>query len=485
MAKLLRSPWKPAVSSKWLRKMSSIFVKQFNLLVIAMLFASGATAALGQTGPSTQPKPLLQDIKVVTPDSGESDDDPLVKKTSSSSPAGVRPISRDPVLADVVIPGYTGILIQTLEGETIVESSSSSAFNPASNVKLATAYAVLKTFGPDYRFPTNVWTEGTIDKATGTLYGNIYVSGRDPIFGYEHAMSIANELNRLGIRNVNGDLIVTDNFAMNYSSSPSYAGKTLLNTLNSSKRPASATKVWLTYLANAGKSGQVVTIPGVEFTGAVYTQPIPSNLKLLFTHESAPMKEIIKATLCYSNNFMAERLGDMLGGPSAVARVVQLNTGVSPAEFYLQTSSGLGLNRVTPNSMMKLLRALRGELGRYKMTFADIMPVAGVDKGTLENRFDSDFSQGSVVGKTGTLGNTDGGVSSLAGEISTRNGRLLFVVFNTRGSVARFRTFQNYFISLVQAQFGGASPMKYNPISLDVRLARSRITNASNQIASN
>jgi D-alanyl-D-alanine carboxypeptidase/D-alanyl-D-alanine-endopeptidase (penicillin-binding protein 4) len=456
-------------------------------LVIAVCAAAGfsSAAAQGASSSGQQTKPLLQDIKVYTTQTPDDDPASLVTKTGSSSPVAVHAISRDPVLADVAIPGYSGILVQTLEGETIVESNSNAAFNPASNVKIATAYAVLKTFGPEYRFPTNVWTDGTIDRSTGTLYGNLYVSGRDPIFGYEHAMSIASALNRAGVQNVNGDLVVTDDFSMNYSNSAAYASKALFATLDPSKRPAAATRVWLNYLANAGKSTQSVAIPGITFTGAVYTQPMPSNVKLLFTHESAPMKEIIKATLCYSNNFMAERLGDMLGGASAVARVVQINAGASPAEFYLQTSSGLGMNRVTPNSMMKLLRALRAELGRYKMSFADIMPVAGVDKGTLENRFDSDFSKGSVVGKTGTLGNTDGGVSALAGEMKTKNGRLLFVVFNQRGSVSRFRAFQNSYISLIQGQFGGAAPMTYNPISLDVRLARSRITFANNQTAVN
>src|SRR6185436_10735586 len=129
-----------------------------------------------------------------------------------------------------------------------------------------------------------------------------------------------------------------------------------------------------------------------------------------------------------------------------------------------------------PNAMMLLLRALRTELARYKMTYADIMPVAGIDKGTLENRFDSDFYVGSVVGKTGTLGQTDAGVSSLAGEINTRTGKYLFVIFNQRGSVGKFRTFQNYFISLVQAQFGGPVPMAYDAISLETRLARSRVS---------
>jgi D-alanyl-D-alanine carboxypeptidase/D-alanyl-D-alanine-endopeptidase (penicillin-binding protein 4) len=149
---------------------------------------------------------------------------------------------------------------------------------------------------------------------------------------------------------------------------------------------------------------------------------------------------------------------------------------VEPAEFSIQTASGLGYNRVTPNAMMKLLRALRADLASYKMTFADIMPVAGIDKGTLEERFDADFSRGSVIGKTGTLGNTDGGASSLAGEVNTKNGRLLFVIFNQRGNVSRFRTFQNYYVALVQGQFGGAASVKYDAMSLETRLARTRVS---------
>ena len=110
------------------------------------------------------------------------------------------------------------------------------------------------------------------------------------------------------------------------------------------------------------------------------------------------------------------------------------------------------------------------------MTFADVMPVAGLDPGTLEGRFATDFSRGSVIGKTGTLGNTDGGVSALAGEISTRNGKFLFVIFNQRGSVNRFRTFQNYYVSTIQGALGGPAPITYSGASLDARLARSRIT---------
>jgi D-alanyl-D-alanine carboxypeptidase/D-alanyl-D-alanine-endopeptidase (penicillin-binding protein 4) len=439
-------------------------------IVVSVSFITGLAQSVPESGGSASPSakpPLTQQIQVHN--SPIVSTTPYVRKTSIATSTALPE-------AEMVVPGYSGILVEMLDGKVVSESLSNTAFNPASNVKIATAYAVLKTFGPEFRFATDVWTDGTIDKTTGTLYGNLYVSGRDPMFNPEHALVLAYELNRIGIRTVSGDMVVTDNFSLGYSSSAVRSGQSLFAMMDMAKRSPAATRAWINYVSYSGRYNQTPITPSVTFTGTPYVQSIPSNLKLLFRHESAPLREIIKVTLCYSNNFLSERLGDMIGGPYAVARTVHLNAGVAPEEFYLQTSSGLGINRVTPRAMMKLLRALRADLARYRMTFADIMPVAGIDKGTLENRFDTDFATGSVVGKTGTLGNTDGGVSALAGEINTRKGKLLFVIFNQRGGVQKFRAFQNNYISLIQAQFGGPVPMTYNPVSLDVRLAKTRVT---------
>ena len=456
-------------------------IKLQSFVVGAILFFGVAA-----TAQDSRP-PLLQDIQVQN-NSATPSATPLVMKTGSAvatgaATSGVRTLF--PALASVEIPGYSGILIESLDGNVVLESNSNFTFNPASNVKIATAYAILKTFGPEFRFLTNVYTDGAIDPQTGTLVGNLYVSGKDPMFASQHAVVLAHELNRLGVRSISGDLIVSDDFVMNYSGSPQVSGRSLFAVMDQSKRSAAATRAWLDHLSYSGKFGTVASPPGITFTGDVYVQPAPTNLNHLFTHESAPVREILKAILCYSNNFLSERLGDLLGGPYSVARIVHLNASVPPAEFSIQTASGLGYNRVTPNAMMILLRALRADLAKYKMTFADIMPVAGIDKGTLEGRFDTDFSKGSVVGKTGTLNNTDGGVSALAGEVNTRNGRLLFVIFNQRGSVSRFRSFQNFFVSLVQGQFGGAVPVTYNPVSINTRLARSRVSYPDNATLGN
>jgi D-alanyl-D-alanine carboxypeptidase/D-alanyl-D-alanine-endopeptidase (penicillin-binding protein 4) len=433
------------------------------LIALAVVFP---TLGLAQSRP-----PMLQDIAVQQPSPT-----PLIQKTASV--AAVRNPVRTmfPGLESVDIPGDSGVLIEDISGKTVIESHADVPFNPASNVKIATAYAVLKTFGPEFRFATNVYTDGTIDSTTGVLTGNIYVSGKDPMFANQHAIAVANELNKLGIRNVTGNLYVTDNFSINYAGSPSVSAQAFFNDLDIAKRHPNATKAWLDYLAYAGKTNQIMATPSVTFTGQAFVSGVPSSLKLLFTHESTPIKEILKATLCFSNNFLAEKLGEMLGGPYAVARLVQLNAQIAPNEFSIQTSSGLGINRVTPSAEMKLLRALRSDLAKYNMTFMDIMPVAGVDQGTLEERFDADWARGSVVGKTGTLGRTDGGASALAGEMNTRNGRLLFVIFNMHAGTGRSRGFQNMLVPLVQAQFGGASPLNYQGGSIETRLARSRIS---------
>ena len=443
-------------------------------------FASVFVFAIGSFDAYSQaPAPLLQPITVYS--EPKASPTPFLLKTGSTNAIGDPSVPSTiktsiPVLAEMPIPGYSGVLVESLAGNTVIESQANVPFNPASNVKIATSYAVLKTFGPGYRFPTNVWTDGNFDAGTGTLNGNVYVSGRDPVFGYEHAISIAHELNRLGIRSVQGDLVVTDNFTMNYSGSVQRSADVLFATLDNSKRSTASVRVWTAFVSSSGRVGYYNSMPSVSFTGSVYVQPMPSTLNLLFSHESAPMRDIVKAMMCYSNNFLSDRLGDMIGGPYAIARMVQQDTGSMPSEFYIQTASGLGINRVTPAAMMKLLRAIRKELAKNRMTFADIMPVAGLDDGTLEGRFANDYSRGSVVGKTGTLGQTDGGVSALAGEINTRDGRFLFVIFNMHGGVSRFRTFQNNYVSLIQGQFGGPVSLGYMPVSLESRLAKTKIS---------
>jgi D-alanyl-D-alanine carboxypeptidase/D-alanyl-D-alanine-endopeptidase (penicillin-binding protein 4) len=437
----------------------AVFYRRFTQTVVFLSLLLAFPYALQAQGTSTteQPNPTLTR--------------PTVLSRPVMPPASVAPAPSTDVTSIPTV-GMTGILVETLEGQPVMEQLGNIGFNPASAVKLITALAALRTFGPQYRFTTAVWTNGTIDKATGTINGDLIISGRDPSFHYEHAVMLARELNRMGIRTVTGDLIVAPRFTMNFSVSAQNSGNALYDTLDATRRPATATRAWMDERVALGDSASLQTVPSVAVMGAVYVDSVPKGARPVLTHNSSKLVDVLKVLLCYSNNFMAERIGDTLGGPEGVRRIAIRDAGVSPAEISLASTSGLGVNRVTPRAMMKIFRTLRTELAKSSLSPSDIMPVAGVDPGTLHKRYTSYPSRGSVIAKTGTLIRTDGGVSALVGQMKTaRNETLLFVIFNQRGSFMRFRESQDVLITQLQNQRGGPAAFDYRPLTLLMRLA--------------
>ncbi|MEA2175678.1 MAG: hypothetical protein QOD00_3270, partial [Blastocatellia bacterium] len=243
---------------------------------------------------------------------------PLTRPTLLPYPAPARTTTTDaqPASAatDIAQPSYQtllsgdqGILVETLEGKSLAALNAEQAFNPASAVKLATALDALHTFGPQHRFVTAVWTNGTFDAATGTITGDLIISGRDPSFHYEHAVMLAHELNRQGIRTVTGDLVVAPGFTMNFDWSAQRSGDQLYDTLDAARRPARATNAWNEERAALGDAASLNgTTPSVSVMGAVYVDSVPANARALLVHRSSTLVDVLKVLLCYSNNFMAE-----------------------------------------------------------------------------------------------------------------------------------------------------------------------------------
>jgi D-Ala-D-Ala carboxypeptidase 3 (S13) family protein len=199
-------------------------------------------------------------------------------KQQSTPPAGnpAAPQSATPQPAQTTtdeglmpVYGLQGVLIETLDGKTVSAQSVDQAFNPASSIKLATALVALHNFGPQHRFTTGFWTNGYFDKANGTIQGNLYVSGRDPSFHYEHAVMIARQLNRLGIRTVSGDLIVAPGFTMNFNSSARRSGELLYDTLDTMLRPSEATRAWTYERMALGDQSSLQDVPSVAVMGEV------------------------------------------------------------------------------------------------------------------------------------------------------------------------------------------------------------------------
>jgi serine-type D-Ala-D-Ala carboxypeptidase/endopeptidase (penicillin-binding protein 4) len=368
--------------------------------------------------------------------------------------------------------GLQGVLIETLDGKVVSEQAADQAFNPASSIKLATALVALHTFGPNYRFTTGFWTDGSFDKASGQIVGNLYVTGRDPSFHHEHAIRIAQQLNALGIRTVTGDLVVAPGFTMNFNWSARSSGDLLYDTLDSTLRSGEALRAWTYERTTLGDQSSLQTVPSLTVKGVVHVGLVAAGARLLLTHRSSKLTDVLKVLLCYSNNFMAERIGESLGGRESVMRQLVAMLGTPPEEVQFGSLSGLGVNRVTPRAMMKIFRGLRTELQKNKLMPADIMPVAGIDPGTLEDRFTGPAWQGSVIAKTGTLVRTDGGASSLVGQMRTaRGGTLLFVIMNQHGNVLRFRSNQDYLVMQVQNSRGGPKAFNYKPLALTMKLA--------------
>jgi serine-type D-Ala-D-Ala carboxypeptidase/endopeptidase (penicillin-binding protein 4) len=372
----------------------------------------------------------------------------------------------------VPVYGLQGVLVETVDGRTVSAQSVDESFNPASAIKLATALVALQSFGPRHRFTTAFWSDGSFDQNSGQIQGNLYVTGRDPSFHYEHAVMVARQLNNLGIRKVSGDLVIAPGFTMNFGASAQGSGETLYDTLDSTLRSSEAVRAWTYERTTLGDHLSLQTSPSVAVMGEVRIGSAAPGARLRLTHKSSKLTDVLKVLLCYSNNFMAERIGDSLGGTQAVAQQLRLRLGIPVEELQFASLSGLGVNRVTPRAMMKVFRGLRAELQKHRLSASDIMPVAGIDPGTLEDRFTGPAWQGSVIAKTGTLIRTDGGASSLVGQMRTASGDvLLFVIMNQRGSVLRFRQNQDLLVMQIQNSRGGPRPFKYTPLMLPMKLA--------------
>jgi len=306
-------------------------------------------------------------------------------------------------------PARHGVLVQSCDGrQTFAEHNADTAFNPASLVKLSTSLVALRRLGKDYRFETRVYVEGEPDKS-GALKGRLVVAGGDPTFGDVSAVLIAKKLEERGIKNVPEEIAVTPDFTFNFSGKPEESAERLAKVMKMT------TKKWAIVEAPEGAPAFVV--------------------------HSYPLSEILLYMNAHSSNFVAERLGALVGGPEGV-RAYMVNELKLPAEqVALSTTSGLEINRLTPRGIVAVVRALEEEARRHGLKIEDIMAVASDDYGTLRKRLVGTPLESAVVGKTGTLVHDDGGMASLGGVIYTqRAGKVCFVVLSQGSNVAERRS---------------------------------------------
>ena len=305
-------------------------------------------------------------------------------------------------------PARHGVLVETADGrQTFAALNADTPFNPASLVKLATTLVALRRLGKDYRFETRVWVEGEPD-AGGALKGRLVVAGGDPTFGDVSAVLIGKKLEERGVKKVPEEVAVSPDFTFNFSGKPEESAERLAKVM--------------------------------KMTPKKYAVADPPSSAPAFVVHSYPLSEILLYMNAHSSNFVAERLGALVGGPEGVRAFLVNELRLPPEQVTLATTSGLEINRLTARGLVAVIRALDEEAARHGLKLEDIMPVASDDYGTLRRRLVGTPLEGAVVGKTGTLVHDDGGMASLGGVISTqRAGKLYFVVLNQGSGVALSR----------------------------------------------
>lgn len=83
--------------------------------------------------------------------------------------------------------------------------------NPASVTKVFTSAAALSLLHPNFRFKTEIYARSQPKK--GVISGSLYIKGyADPFLVNERLHYLASELRSLGIRQINGPLVLDDRY---------------------------------------------------------------------------------------------------------------------------------------------------------------------------------------------------------------------------------------------------------------------------------
>jgi D-alanyl-D-alanine carboxypeptidase len=338
-------------------------------------------------------------------------------------------------------PETHGVLVESLAGDrTYASHNVDEMFNPASLIKLATSLVALRRLGPDYRFQIRVYADGELDQK-GTLRGRLYVLGSDPTFGDIGANLIAKELAARGIKRVSDGLLVSPDFCFNFSESAEESAARLSKALN-------------------------VGSPELS----VAEQPVG---RLLFIFNSYALRDMLLYMNARSSNFIAERIGSLIGGPTGVQQFLVDELRLPAQQVTIERVSGREHNRMTARGVVSVIRALVEETRRHGMEPTDIMPVASDDAGTLRRRLEGTGLEGAVVGKTGTLtSEVDGGMSSLGGLVYTQDaGLILFAILDQGNRISDHRQMEDQLLAdavksqAVPQPVGAPSPRQLLPAS--------------------
>ncbi|RUM72513.1 MAG: D-alanyl-D-alanine carboxypeptidase/D-alanyl-D-alanine-endopeptidase [Sulfurovum sp.] len=183
---------------------------------------------------------------------------------------------------------------------------------------------------------------------------------------------------------------------------------------------------------------------GIEIMGNLRLRKIPPNAKVLFTHYSQPLEQIISKTAKKSNNLYARHLllflgAKIYGAPSTLNRgrnavITILKKNGALREDGLIIDNGSGLSRVSRLSAKLLADMFDNAYERYGQRWMNTLSIAGVD-GTIKKRFRGTVVKNRAWMKTGTLKH----VKNIGGYVKNKEGKLYTVVILVQTNKGRWK----------------------------------------------
>jgi D-alanyl-D-alanine carboxypeptidase/D-alanyl-D-alanine-endopeptidase (penicillin-binding protein 4) len=361
-----------------------------------------------------------------------------------------------------IVGANQGVYIETSDATVLVAQAADVPVHPASVSKVPTTLALLRKFGPEHRFVTTFAANGPIHD--GTLEGDLLVeSDGDPNFVDENALLVVEHLNALGVERVAGNLRPRGALVFDWEAD---ADAVRLRQAMSGRAPAAAWAAVRQMSRGDAPAATSLTPPAIRFANATGIGTAGSDgpvvERALIVHRSQTLLSLAKSLNDYSNNIF-KPLADAAGGAAAVE---ELARSVLPAAMRSEITLGDGAgtdprNRLSPRAAVKLLRALEQELAGSGHELSNVLPVAGIDEGTLRDRLNGPEEAGRIVGKTGTFG--DYGASALIGAISTTDrGTVYFAILNHGVPVSEARHRQDRFLRLLLTRLHSV-PWNYQP----------------------
>jgi D-alanyl-D-alanine carboxypeptidase/D-alanyl-D-alanine-endopeptidase (penicillin-binding protein 4) len=340
------------------------------------------------------------------------------------------------------------------DGTVLVDHPAAGGLMPASNQKLATAFAALKVLDPTATLSTKVASDRAPgpDGTVGTLW---FIGGGDPListanyvatskygqYPYTPLSTIADRVVAAGVRHVTGSVVGDDSrydgqrtiptWSPGYLADNQVGPLTALAVNDAKTYPATdqpgpvgsprAASDPATYAADA--LATMLRARGVVVDGPAAAGRAPDGRNTLVDVPSLPIGQLVAEMLTFSDNNTAELLvkemgvatsgtGSTTAGLDAVRAALD-GAGI-PTEGAVEVD-GSGLDRGDRATCAELRSILTtsGPTG----TIHDALPVGG-ETGTLRDRFRNPAIRGKVRAKTGTLRD----VTALSGWVDGQGG---------------------------------------------------------------